>query len=55
MTEHVTAIDRRQYPREGVMAELENITYAALRRNAVIGQVKTGQMNSPNQPNAVIQ
>ena len=54
MTEQVTAIDRRQYLREGVMAELENITYAALRRNGVIGEVKGDRVDCFSEPTVAI-
>jgi hypothetical protein len=30
------AIERRQYPRHGVMGHLENVTYSALRRYGLI-------------------
>ena len=32
MAEQVIAIDRRRYPRAGVMKQLADITYAVLRR-----------------------
>jgi hypothetical protein len=45
MAEQVTAIDRRQYPRAGVMKQLADITYAVLRRHQ-IGEDKTEPINS---------
>ncbi len=36
-TEQVIMVDRRQRPREGVMAEIENITYRVLRRYGIDG------------------
>lgn len=45
MANQVT-VERRQYPREGVMGRLADITYAVLRKYE-IGEVKTGQLTSP--------
>jgi hypothetical protein len=45
MAEPVIAIDRRQYPREGAMKQLGDITYAVLRRYE-IGEVKTDPRSS---------
>jgi hypothetical protein len=45
MAEQVIAIDRRQYPRAGVMKQLADITYAVLRRYEVGGD-KTEPINS---------
>jgi hypothetical protein len=55
MAAQVISIDRRQSPREGVMGQLEDITYAALRRYRVIGEPRADQMNSFNQTPARIQ
>ncbi len=55
MAAQAISIDRRQSPREGVMGQLEDITYAALRRYGVIGEPRADQMNSFNQPPASIQ
>ena len=54
MTEQVIPIDRRHYPREGVMAQLEDITYAALRRNGMMGEVKTDQRDSSDETTVAI-
>lgn len=54
VTEQIIPIDRRHYPREGVMAQLEDITYAALRRNGIIGEVKTDQMDSSSEMTVAI-
>jgi len=40
MAAQVIAIDRRQHPREGVIRQLEDISYAALRRYGIAGTVK---------------
>jgi hypothetical protein len=45
MAEEVIAIERRQYRREGVMKELEDFTYAVLRRYQ-IGEIKADSENS---------
>jgi hypothetical protein len=55
MAAQAISIERRESPREGVMGQLEDITYAALRRYGVIGEVRPGQLNSFNQPAASIQ
>jgi hypothetical protein len=34
-----TVVERRQHPRGGIVRELENITYTALRRYGFIGEV----------------
>jgi len=39
MAAQVISVDRRQHPREGVMGQLEDITYAVVRRYGVIGEV----------------
>jgi hypothetical protein len=31
-------VERRKHSRQGVMAELEDITYSVLRKNAAIGE-----------------
>jgi len=36
------------------MAQLEDITYAAVRKYSVTGEVKTGQINSPIQLSSII-
>lgn len=36
-TQQVIFTDRRQRPREGVMAEIENLTYSVLRRYGING------------------
>ena len=36
-TEQVITLDRRQRAREGVLAEIENITYNVLRRYGING------------------
>jgi hypothetical protein len=46
MAAQVISIDRRQHPREGVMAYLEDITYAAVRRYGVIAE-PADRMDSP--------
>jgi hypothetical protein len=55
MAAQAIPIERRESPREGLMGQLEDITYAALRRYGVIGEIRPGQMNSFNQPPASIQ
>ncbi len=36
-TQQVIVMERRQRPRQGVMAEIENITYSVLRRYGIDG------------------
>ncbi len=37
MNSQATFVERRKHSREGVMGELENITYSVLRKHGVIG------------------
>jgi len=37
--DQATVVERRQYPRDGVVREIENITYSALRRYGLLGEV----------------
>jgi len=41
----VVQIERRWHPREGLMGQLEEIAYAALRRYGIIGETKPDPMN----------
>jgi len=50
MDAQIISIDRRQHPREGVMAYLEDITYAAVRRYGVIAEPTTDRMDSSTLP-----
>lgn len=50
MAAQTIAIDRRQHPREGIIGQLEDISYAALRRYGVIGGVKADSMKSVTLP-----
>jgi hypothetical protein len=45
MAEPVISIERRHYPRAGVMKQLADITYAVLRRYE-IGEDKAAAINS---------
>jgi hypothetical protein len=54
MAAQAIAIDRREHPREGVIGQLEDISYAALRRYGVIGGAKTRQVDSTSQTPAGI-
>jgi len=54
MTAPVISIDRRQHPREGLMGQLEDITYAVVRRYSVIGEVG-GDQTDPSTFPLVIQ
>lgn len=47
-------IERRQHCREGVIGQLEDITYAVLRRYDVMGKVKTEQETSSTEPTTAI-
>lgn len=38
MNSQASFVERRKHSRQGVMAELEDITYGVLRKNAVIGE-----------------
>ncbi len=55
MAAQVVPMERRQYPREGVIGQLEDIAYAAVRRYGVVAEVKTDQMSSSTQPSTRIQ
>jgi len=46
MAAQTISIDRRQHPREGVLGQLEDITYAVVRRYGVIGEVRNDQSDS---------
>lgn len=39
MTTKLITIDRRRHPRDGVFAEIENVTYALLRKHGINGQL----------------
>jgi hypothetical protein len=39
MAAHVIAIERRQHPREGILGQLEDITYTVLRKYGITGEV----------------
>jgi hypothetical protein len=54
MAAQVIAIERRQYCREGVIGQLEDITYAALRKYGITGEIKADQTNPSAQPTATI-
>ena len=54
VTVQTITIDRRQHPREGVMGQLEEITYAAMRKYAVAGEIKIAQIDSSTRPASVI-
>jgi hypothetical protein len=45
-TQQVIVTDRRQRPREGVMAEIENLTYSVLRRYGINGPTEQHNPNS---------
>jgi hypothetical protein len=47
-------MDRRQHPRQGIMGQLEDITYAAMRKYDVTGDIKIDQVNSSSKPASVI-
>ena len=36
-TQQVIIMERRQHPRQGVIAEIENLTYSVLRRYGING------------------
>lgn len=54
MAAQAISLDRRQYPREGVIGQLEDIAYAAIRRYGVIGEVENDRMDSSTLPAAPI-
>lgn len=54
MTAQEVPVDRRQYCREGVIGQLEDITYAVLRKYGVMGEVKPVQATSSTEPTAAI-
>ena len=54
MTAQFNAVERRQHPREGVLGQLQDVTYAVLRRHGV-GEPKTGSANSSAQAPVGIQ
>jgi len=45
-TQTATIMDRRERPREGVIAEIENLTYSVLRRYGINGPLA---QHSPSQ------
>jgi hypothetical protein len=53
-TQEIT-IERRQYSRGGVIGQLEDITYAALRKYGVIEEGRSEVSNSPDQGSTTIQ
>jgi hypothetical protein len=48
MNSQMTFVDRRERPRIGVMAQLEDITYSILRKHGVVsGQVREALAAEP--------
>lgn len=45
MAGHMIAIERRKHPREGVMKQLADVTYAVLRKHA-IAEARTESIGS---------
>ena len=54
MTAQEITTDRREHPRCGVIRQLEDITYAALRRHGLIEGDQTEPTNSSAQPPVTI-
>ena len=48
MNSEMTIVERRHRPRTGILAEIENITYAALRKYGIEGSM--AQQNSESTP-----
>jgi hypothetical protein len=42
MKSEATFLERRKHSRDGVLGELENITYSILRQHGVIGESSRG-------------
>lgn len=48
MKSQATFVERREHSRDGIMGELENITYGVLRKHGVIGD--SGHEAVPPEP-----
>ena len=53
MTAPTISIDRRQHSREGIIGQLEDITYAVVRRYSVMDEVGDHDADSPLVPPAI--
>lgn len=54
MAAQTISLERRQYPREGVIGQLEDIAYAAIRRYGVMNEVRNDRIESSTLPAATI-
>ena len=49
MNSQVDFVERREHPRVGVMAQLEDVTYRALRKHGVVSEPDRARKSTPVQ------
>jgi hypothetical protein len=54
MSSQAISVERRQHPREGILGELENITYGVLRKHGIASEATGEAAMSENETRRVL-